>query len=69
MHEYGIEIVSIDAFRDLDALIVAVAHKSFVEGDAPARLQSYLKPNGVVVDVKSKFLASQFNPSLAYWRL
>ena len=36
MREYGREIVGLDAFRDLDAVILAVAHREFAAIDAQA---------------------------------
>jgi UDP-N-acetyl-D-glucosamine/UDP-N-acetyl-D-galactosamine dehydrogenase len=66
--EYGLRLQSWDDLRDLDALVLAVAHRSY-----PARLRADLarmmKPDGVVVDVKSVLDAADLAPGLAYWSL
>jgi UDP-N-acetyl-D-glucosamine/UDP-N-acetyl-D-galactosamine dehydrogenase len=66
--EYGLRLQSWDDLRDLDALVLAVAHRSY-----PARLRTDLarmmKPDGVIVDVKSVLAAADLPPGLAYWSL
>src|SRR5262249_29079301 len=49
--EYGVEVSPLDAFHDLDALILAVAHKPFVADKAA--LIARIRPGGVLIDVKS----------------
>ncbi|HBH81548.1 MAG TPA: nucleotide sugar dehydrogenase, partial [Nitrospira sp.] len=68
--EYGIHLVEWDQLKDLDGLIVAVAHKRFSD----LNLQSLLRPlrsrnQGVLIDVKSIFDPVQIPSSLKYWRL
>lgn len=46
--EYGVEVVNTLTERDFDAVILAVAHKEFLQLDVRALAQ----PNGVVYDVK-----------------
>ena len=70
MAEYGIHLVEWDQLKDLDGLIVAVAHKRFSD----LSLQELLRPlrsrnQGVLIDVKSIFDPVQIPPSLKYWRL
>jgi UDP-N-acetyl-D-galactosamine dehydrogenase len=70
MAEYGIHLVEWNKLKDLDGLIVAVAHKKF----ADVSLKDLLKPlrnrkQGVVIDVKSILDPSQIPSSLKYWRL
>ncbi|MBQ3629734.1 MAG: nucleotide sugar dehydrogenase [Prevotella sp.] len=48
MHEYGIGITNTMPKRKFDAVILAVAHKEFIEMD----IKSFVSPNGVVYDVK-----------------
>jgi UDP-N-acetyl-D-galactosamine dehydrogenase len=68
MHEYRLSLCGLDAFRQLDALILAVPHRQYVAlGSASLRAQ--LKGNGVFVDVKSALSPADFSPPLAYWRL
>ena len=70
MAEYDIHLVGWDQLKDLDGVIVAVAHKRFSD----LSLQDLLKPlrsrnQGVLIDVKSIFDPVQIPPSLKYWRL
>ena len=70
MAEYGIHLVEWDQLKDLDGLIVAVAHKRFSD----LGLQDLLRPlrslnQGVLIDVKSILDPTQIPTSLKYWRL
>ena len=66
--EYGIELSPLEAFRELDATIFAVAHKDYMTR-GPAELCSTVRSGGVFIDVKSAFEPSQIPKSLTYWRL
>jgi UDP-N-acetyl-D-galactosamine dehydrogenase len=68
--EYGIHLVDWSNIKDLDGLIVAVAHRQYVE----LGLAELLKPlrshsNGVLIDVKSIVDPGKVPSSLKYWRL
>jgi len=68
--EYGIHLVGWEQMKNLDGLIVAVAHKNFAE----MSLADLLKPlrsqkDGVVIDVKSMLDPGKVPRSLKYWRL
>lgn len=70
VHEYGIKLVDLKQIQDVDGVIVAVAHKSFLE----MGLAELLKPlrdqkSGVLVDVKSIFDPAKVPASIKYWRL
>lgn len=52
MHEYGIRLSDWEDLRDLDGIVLAVPHRPYVSMD-PASLCATMKPNGVLVDVKS----------------
>lgn len=70
VHEYGIELVDLKQIKDVDGVIVAVAHRSFLERG----LSELLKPlrdlkSGVLIDVKSIFDPSKVPSSIKYWRL
>ncbi len=55
MHEYGITLTSLDQVPNkVDALIVAVAHRTYREQPYNEFLR-LLKPNGVLIDIKSIF--------------
>jgi len=70
VEEYGIELVEWSSLKDLDGIIVAVAHKNFSD----MSLTELLKPlrrqdRGVVIDVKSVLPAERIPASVKYWRL
>ncbi len=70
VHEYGIKLVDLKQIKDVDGVIVAVAHRSFLE----MGLSELLKPmrdlkSGVLIDVKSIFDPSNVPSSIKYWRL
>ena len=67
-HEYGIKLGSLDDFVDLDALVLAVPHRQYLELGAPG-LRKRLKTNGTFIDVKSCFSRTDFSSPQAYWRL
>src|SRR6202167_132472 len=53
-HEYGIELVNMEALRPADAVIFAVAHDSYVRGGWPLVKKLLKDESGVVLDVKSQ---------------
>jgi len=67
-HEYGLEITSLEALQDLDALILAVNHASFLEAGV-ADLVRRLNPRAIFIDVKSCFEPAQFPANVTYWSL
>jgi len=52
LSEYGVKLVSAPEEAAYDAVILAVAHKEFVRPDARVLPNSFLKPDGIVFDVK-----------------
>ncbi|HEY1096652.1 MAG TPA: nucleotide sugar dehydrogenase [Alphaproteobacteria bacterium] len=66
-HEYDLTLAGDDKLKDLDAVILTVAHDHYDKN--AARLTSYLKPNGVMVDVKSRYQPDDFPAPLRYWSL
>lgn len=70
---YGVDLVSIEELKDLDCLIIAVAHKEFKAlsmGDIAKMFKN--EPNGkkVVIDVKGVRNKEEFNAlGYRYWRL
>jgi UDP-N-acetyl-D-glucosamine/UDP-N-acetyl-D-galactosamine dehydrogenase len=67
---YGLELVPFERLQNVDAVVVAVAHKSYVAMglEQIARLCTNGRP--VVVDVKSVFdAASAARMDISYWRL
>ena len=51
-HEYGLTLSPLEEFQGLDALILAVAHKQYLDMGAGALAQR-VNPGGVLIDVKS----------------
>lgn len=69
LHEYGISLTNWDEMPEAEALILAVAHKEYL--DLPLKkLTQHLCPNGCVVDIKSQ-LDSETLCKMGYnvWRL
>ncbi|HEY4223559.1 MAG TPA: UDP binding domain-containing protein, partial [Myxococcota bacterium] len=67
-HEYGIDLVEMSALRELDAVVLAVAHDAYKEvplGD----LLSCVKKGGVVVDVKGMVDVARVPAGLHAWSL
>ena len=70
VEEYGIHLSKWDDLRDIDGIIVAVAHRAY----ADMGLQKLLKPlrsqrEGVVIDVKCLLDQAKLPKTLKYWRL
>ncbi|MEQ1846606.1 MAG: UDP binding domain-containing protein, partial [Nitrospira sp.] len=68
--EYGIHLVEWGKMKELDGLVVAVAHKKFSD----MSIEDLLKPlrnqkQAVVIDVKSILEPSHIPASIRYWRL
>ena len=65
--EFGLAMDGLDRFVGLDALILAVTHRSYV--DDLGRLQAMVRPGGVFLDLKSTFSPADLRPDLVYWSL
>ncbi|NWF73743.1 MAG: nucleotide sugar dehydrogenase [Nitrospirae bacterium] len=68
--EYGIHLQQWNDLKNVDGLVIAVAHRTYTE----MGLQELLKPlrnqqDGVVIDVKSLLDPAQLPKALRYWRL
>ena len=68
VHEYGVRLSSREEFRELDGLILAVAHKEFLDL-GPHRLMGMVKDGGVLADVKSMLKPSEITRGIRYWSL
>jgi UDP-N-acetyl-D-glucosamine/UDP-N-acetyl-D-galactosamine dehydrogenase len=66
--EYGIELVPLKKFIELDAVILAVPHRVIHEAGWDTLFAS-LTPGGVFVDVKSVVDRNQLPPGAQYWSL
>lgn len=71
--EYGIEFVELEAIKDVDALIIAVAHNEFRElglGIFNRLFEDTNQQQKVIIDVKGILTQSQVNElGYRYWRL
>jgi UDP-N-acetyl-D-glucosamine/UDP-N-acetyl-D-galactosamine dehydrogenase len=67
-HEFGLELTDLSAFHDLDGLVLAVSHDAY-RNRPQSELLAMLKPDGVVIDVKSMIDASTLPAGMAYWSL
>lgn len=71
-HEYGIELIVMDAVEPVDEAVLAVAHKSFVDITAERLAELCYKGSGcgVVVDVKGVLKkADDIGKGMVYWSL
>jgi UDP-N-acetyl-D-galactosamine dehydrogenase len=68
--EYGIELVEWDMLPKADAIVVAVAHRHYLEMD-PANLLAKVSRPGCVIDVKSALDrdAVENAEGISFWRL
>ena len=71
-HEYGLELVGLDAIGKVDAIIYAVSHKTFAELSINdfAEYCNNGKGHGVLVDVKSTLKRTDVETAgMVYWSL
>ena len=67
--QFGIKPDKLENINNQDAIIVAVSHKEFIEL-SKEQVLSMLKPNGLLMDVKSIFKKNFFKGTeINYWRL
>jgi len=67
-HEYGLDLVPLTMLQNLDALIVAVAHRAYAECGWD-KLIRCIAPGGVCVDVKSAISPYHIPKGIRYWSL
>ena len=67
--EYGLSLSRLEELEDLDALILAVSHKQYLDLGADA-LARRVNPGGVLIDVKSALDPKALPPGrVSYWCL
>ena len=66
--EYDIDLVNFDDFKNLDAIVLAVAHSDYIE-TIYEKMPNMLKNNGVIVDVKTTFINFKESKNYTYWAL
>ncbi|MBI3832407.1 MAG: nucleotide sugar dehydrogenase [Planctomycetes bacterium] len=67
-HEYDLSLSAWKDLRGLDALILAVPHRAYLEKGVDELVQ-LLKPGGVLVDVKSALDPAKVKKNIVYWSL
>jgi UDP-N-acetyl-D-galactosamine dehydrogenase len=68
-HEYGVTITRLDALQPADAVILAVAHASYLDGGWPLVQKLLIDRAGLVLDVKMKLDRSSQPAGIELWRL
>jgi UDP-N-acetyl-D-galactosamine dehydrogenase len=68
VHEYGLKLASLDEFKKLDGVILAVSHKQYVEL-GQSKLMGFVRDGGIFVDVKSAMDATKSERGIRYWSL
>jgi UDP-N-acetyl-D-galactosamine dehydrogenase len=66
-HEYGLTLCSKDDLNNLDVLVLAVAHKQFIEHWPD--YAAFLREDGFLVDIKSCLNPAAQNKAYHYWSL
>ena len=67
-HEYGLEVSKLEAFKGLDALVLAVAHADYMKMGLE-KILAPVRDGGVFIDVKSVFEPKQVGRGIRYWSL
>lgn len=67
-HEYKVTLCNEQSLKNLDAIILAVPHREYVDSNVE-HFTNRLEQNGVFIDVKSVFHPNQFDSSITYWSL
>ena len=68
-HEYGVTLSAIDALKPADAVILAVAHRAYVDEGWPLMTRLLRSGKGTVVDVKSRLDRGCKPEGIDLWRL
>lgn len=67
--EYGIDLSSFESIKDVDAIIIAVAH-NYYKQLAPQELIKKLNTHGIIMDIKEMLNPADFaNSGVQIWRL
>jgi UDP-N-acetyl-D-galactosamine dehydrogenase len=67
---YGVELLDLEAIREVDAVILAVMHKAYRESGLEGLARLCADRSSLVVDVKGCFKPEQAQKmGISYWRL
>jgi UDP-N-acetyl-D-glucosamine/UDP-N-acetyl-D-galactosamine dehydrogenase len=65
--EYGLKLSPLDDFKKLDAIVLAVSHRDYIE--ALPGLLMRLSPGGIFIDIKSVVPTDILPEDVTYWSL
>ncbi len=68
-HEYGLTLSRLDELEPADCVILAVAHRGYIEGGWPAIQRLLVQGEGLVLDIKNRLDRSAVPPGIELWRL
>ena len=68
-HEYGIELVPLDRLEPADAVILGVAHRTFVEQGWALMTKGLSSQVGIVLDIKGVLDRNRVPSGVTLWRL
>ena len=68
-HEYGVTLTELDALRPADAVILAVAHRTYLTEGWPLVQRLLTGGSGLVLDVKTRLDRSSVPAGIDLWRL
>lgn len=66
-HEYGIDLSNLSALHELDAVVLAVPHRAYLDNDFD--VVGCVRPGGIVIDVKSALRPEDVGNRAVYWSL
>lgn len=69
MHEYGVKLIDFASLQPADAVIMAVAHKTYIDAGWPMIQKLLNGGQGLVLDVKMKLERSRLPDGIELWRL
>jgi len=69
VHEYGVKLVDADALQPADAIIMAVAHKTYTDAGWPLIQKLLIGGRGLVLDVKMRLDRDSLPDGIELWRL
>lgn len=67
-HEYGIKLSPLSEMERMDAVILAVSHRQYLEM-GQSKILSHVRDGGVIIDVKSVLDPSKMERGIRYWSL
>ncbi len=68
LDEYGVELRPLEEFHELDALVLAVPHRAYLEEPAE-RLTTRIRDDGLLIDVKSVIPPASAPDRVTVWSL